>query len=151
MARICGQVSLGEGSSVWAGAVVRGDDAAVEIESGAHVLENCVVEAPAGQKVTIGERAIVSHGAIIHGATIGAGALIGIGAMVLDGAKVGEGAIVGAGAVVPPGAEIGPGMLALGIPAKELREVSEAQSSNIQSEAESLAGKVEYYREALRG
>jgi len=105
---VIGDVTIMEGANVWNGAIIRGDDDTVEIGARATILENCVVEAPTGSPVKIGDEAIVSHGAIVHGATVGAKALVGIGAIVLDGAEVGEGAIVGSGAVVPPRAVIPP-------------------------------------------
>ena len=143
---VIGDVIIGEGTSVWTGAVVRGDDDAVEIGVRATVLENCVVEAPAGSPVGIGDEAIVSHGAIVHGATIGARALVGIGAIVLDGAEIGEGAVVGSGAVVPPRAVIPPDTLALGIPAKPLREVRDNERESVDRERERVLSKVERYK-----
>jgi carbonic anhydrase/acetyltransferase-like protein (isoleucine patch superfamily) len=116
-------VTIKEGGNVWNGAVIRGDDDTVEIGGRVTILENCIVEAPVGSPVNIGDEAIVSHGAIIHGATVGAGVLVGIGAIVLNRAEVGEGAIIGFGVVVPPRAVIPSNTLALSIPAKPLREV----------------------------
>jgi len=94
---IVGDVTIGEGSNVWMGAVVRGDDDTVRIGARTTVLENCVVEAPTGFPVEIGDNSIISHGAVVHGAKIGDRVLVGIGAMVLDGAEVGDGSIVGWG------------------------------------------------------
>ncbi len=139
-------MTIEEGTSVWNGAVVRGDDDTVEIGIRGTVLENCVVEAPVGSPVEIGDEAIVSHGAIVHGATIGARALVGIGAIVLDGAEVGEGAIIGSGAVVPPRAVIPPNTLALSIPAKPLREVRDNERESVDKERERVLSKVESYK-----
>lgn len=146
LARVAGEVSLADGASVWAGAVVRGDDDRVEIGEGAAVLENCVVEAPTGRPVTVGSGAIISHGAIVHGASIGAGCLVGIGAIVLDGAQVGKGSIIGAGAVVAPGTEVPPGSLVLGIPGKVLREVRPEEAANTAAEAANIREKAAIYR-----
>lgn len=144
---VIGDVTIKEGANVWNGAVIRGDDDTVEIGARATILENCVVEAPTGSPVKIGDEAIVSHGAIVHGATVGARALVGIGAIVLDGAEVGEGSIVGSGAVVPPRAVIPPNTLALGIPAKPLREVRDSEREAVDRERERVLSKVEKYRE----
>ncbi len=140
-------MTIREGANVWNGAVIRGDDDTVVIGARATVLENCVVEAPTGSPVSIGDEAIVSHGAIVHGATVGARALVGIGVIVLDGAEVGEGAIIGSGAVVPPRAVIPPNTLALGIPAKPLREVRGGEREAVDTERERVLLKVEKYRE----
>ncbi len=143
---VLGDVIIKEGSGIWNGAVVRGDDDSVEIGARVTVLENCVVEAPVGSPVKIGDGAIVSHGAIIHGATIGTNVLVGIGAIVLDGATVGEGSIIGAGAVVPPRAVIPPNTLALGIPAKPVREVRDGEVEFVAKERQRLASKVDKYK-----
>ena len=140
------EVTIDEGTGIWNGAVVRGDDDSVEIGVRATVLENCIVEAPVGSPVKIGDGAIVSHGAIVHGATIGDEVLVGIGAIVLDGATVGKGSIIGAGAVVPPRAVIPPNTLALGIPAKPAREVRAEEMEFIAKERQRLTSKVEKYK-----
>lgn len=144
---VIGDVTLKEGVNVWMGAVIRGDDDTVEIGARTTVLENCVVEAPTGYPVTIGEDTIVSHGAIVHGARIGSGVLVGIGAIVLDGAEVGDGAIVGSGALVPPRAVIPPNHLALGIPAKPVREVREGEREMVTREHERTLSKATRYKE----
>ena len=146
LARVAGQVILGDGASVWAGAVVRGDDDRVEIAAGSAVLENCVVEAPPGRPVTVGPRAIISHGAIVHGATIGAGCLIGIGAIVLDGAEVGEATIIGAGSVVSPGTKVPARSLVLGIPGKVVRSLRPEEAEKTATEAGKLEEKAAAYR-----
>ena len=143
---VIGEVTIEEGTGIWNGAIVRGDDDSVEIGSRATVLENCVVEAPVGSPVKIGDGVIVSHGAIVHGATLGDEAMVGIGGIILDGATVGEGSIIGAGAVVPPGAVIPPNTLALGIPAKPVREVRTSEVKQVAKERQRLVSKIEKYK-----
>ncbi len=104
------------------------------------MLENCIVEAPVGSPVKIGD------GAIVHGATIGDEVLVGIGAIVLDDAAVGKGAIIGAGAVVPPRTVIPLNTLAQGIPAKPMREVRDAERAFVAKERRRLTSKVEKYK-----
>jgi len=145
-ARIMGAVTLGEDVVVLFGSVVRGDDDTVTIGDGSAVLENSLIEAPRGHPVVIGRRVLISHGAIVHGAKIGDGALVGIGAIVLDGARVGEQAIVGAGAVVPPGREIPPRTLALGVPAKPVRELTPEELARIEEELDAVHAKKGLYR-----
>jgi carbonic anhydrase/acetyltransferase-like protein (isoleucine patch superfamily) len=143
---VIGEVTIGEGVNVWTGAVIRGDDDTVEIGARTTVLENCVIEAPTGYPVAIGEDTVVSHGAVVHGARIGSGVLVGIGAIVLDGAEVGDGAIVGSGALVPLGAVVPPNQLAIGLPAKPLREVREEERLMVAREHERTASKAERYK-----
>ena len=144
---IVGDVTIGEGSNIWMGAVVRGDDDTVRIGARTTVLENCVVEAPTGFPVEIGDDSIVSHGAIVHGARIGNRVLVGIGAMVLDGAEVGDGSIVGSGALVPPGLKIPPNQLVLGLPAKPIRKVRDGEREYLAKEHERTYTKAKRYKE----
>lgn len=143
---VIGDVTLKERVNVWTGAVIRGDDDTVVIGARATILENSVVEAPTGSPVSIGDDAIISHGAIVHGARIGSGVLVGIGAIVLDGAEVGDGAIVGSGALVPPKAVVPPNQLALGVPAKPVREVRDAERAVVAREHERTLAKAERYK-----
>ena len=143
---VIGDVTLEEDVNVWTGAVIRGDDDSVRIGARTTVLENCVIEAPTGNPVSIGADTIVSHSAIIHGATIGEGAIIGIGAIVLDRAEVGEGAMVGSGALVSPRDVIPPRNLALGVPAKPIREVKEGEVAYMKREHERTLSKARIYK-----
>jgi carbonic anhydrase/acetyltransferase-like protein (isoleucine patch superfamily) len=123
---IIGDVTIGPDSSVWYGSTVRGDVNAVRIGSRSNVQDGCVLHVTRDRfDCVLGDEVTVGHRAVVHGCEVGDGALIGIGAVVLDGARVGEGALVGAGAVVAPGAVVPDGMLALGIPARVTRELSE--------------------------
>jgi len=144
---IIGDVTLKERVNVWTGAIIRGDDDTVVVGARTTVLENCVVEAPTGLPVSIGDDTIISHGAIVHGAKVGSRVLIGIGAIVLDGAEVGDGAIVGSGALVPPRAVIPQNHLALGVPAKPVREVRDAEREMVAREHERTLAKAEKYKE----
>lgn len=143
---IIGDVTIGEKANIWTGAVIRGDDDKVEIGSRSTVLENCVVEAPTGSPVKIGDDTIISHGAIVHGSKIGKHVLIGIGAIVLDKAEIGDGAIVGSGALVSPRSVIHANQLALGIPAKPVREVTDADREIIAKEHGRTLAKAEKYK-----
>lgn len=144
---VIGDVTIGEGSNVWMGTVVRGDDDTVRIGARTTVLENCVIEAPTGFPVEIGDDSIVSHGAIVHGARIGNRVLVGIGAIVLDGAEVGDGSIVGSGALVPPGSKIPPNQFALGLPAKPVREVRDGEREYLAKEHKRTYTKAKRYKE----
>jgi len=143
---IIGRVELGERANIWTGTVIRGDDDTVIVGRRTTVLEHCLIEAPTGMPVHIGEDVIISHGAIVHGAQIGDRAVVGIGAMVLDGAKVGDGSIIGSGALVSPRAEIPSGKLVLGIPGKVVRDIEEADIQAMSRERKRTLAKAEKYK-----
>ncbi len=148
-ARIAGDVLVLEDSAVYFGSVIRGDDDSVTVGPETGILELSLVEAPAGHPVEV-TRALISHSAVVHGAKIMEDAVVGIGARVLDGAVVGEAAVVGAGALVPPGREIPPASLALGIPARVIRELSEEEIRKFRSERQVVLEKAKVYREIFR-
>lgn len=122
-----GEVELGRNSSVWFGTVLRGDLALIRVGEGSNLQDGCVVHVGHDQPTVIGHGVSVGHQAVVHACTVEDGALIGISAVVLDGARVGRESIVGAGAVVPSGMDIPPRSLAVGIPAKVVREVTEEE------------------------
>jgi carbonic anhydrase/acetyltransferase-like protein (isoleucine patch superfamily) len=124
-ARVVGDVEIGEGSSVWFNAVIRGDTSFVRIGARTNVQDGAVVHTDTGKPCAIGDDCTVGHLAIVHGCTIGNGCLIGMGAVVLSGAVIGDGSIVGAGSVVPEGTEFQPGSLLVGSPAKRIRGLTD--------------------------
>ena len=125
---VVGDVEIGSDTSIWYGAVVRGDVERVRIGARSNVQDQCVVHVTRNRfPCIIGDEVTVGHRAVIHGCIVGNGALVGIGAIVLDGAEVGEGAFVAAGALVAPGAKIAPGTLAVGVPAREVRPLEAAE------------------------
>jgi carbonic anhydrase/acetyltransferase-like protein (isoleucine patch superfamily) len=121
---VIGNVSLGERVSVWPTAVIRGDSDAISIGDESNVQDGTVIHADEGLPTTIGKRVAIGHRAIVHGSTIEDDCLIAMGAILLNGVHVGAGSIVAAGAVCPEGMKIPPNSLALGIPARVLREVT---------------------------
>jgi len=125
---VVGDVELGADSSVWYGAVVRGDVERITIGARSNVQDGAVVHVTRDRFPThVGDEVTVGHRAVVHGCVVGDGALVGIGAIVLDGARVGEGALIGAGAVVPPGCEVEPYGVAVGIPARVVRHLDEEE------------------------
>lgn len=134
-ADIIGNVVIGDESSVWYHAVIRGDMAPIVIGSGTNIQDNVVVHADQGYPCTIGNSVTVGHSAVIHGCTIGNNTVIGMGAIVMNGAKVGEDCLIGAGSVVTEHTEIPDGMLALGTPAKVIRPLTEEEKKGNQTNA----------------
>ena len=124
-ATIRGDVSIAAESSVWFGVVIRGDTEKVVIGNRTNVQDLCIIHADPGLPCRIGDDVTLGHAAIVHGATVEDGAMIGIRAVVLNGAHVGTGAIIGAGAVVTEGQQIPAHSLAVGVPAKVIRKLTE--------------------------
>ena len=121
---IVGEVNIKEESTIWFGAIVRGDVASISVGKRVNIQDGAVIHGTYGQSKTIIEdRVSIGHNAIVHGAKICKGALIGMGAVVMDHVVVGEGAVVAAGAVVLEGTIIPPKTLFAGVPAKERGEV----------------------------
>ena len=150
MARIVGDVEIGEESYIGFGAIVRADENKIKIGKKVVILENVIIEAPEGELVEIGSRTLVSHGAIVHGAKIGKNVLIGIGSIVLDRAEVGDGSIIAAGAVVPPNHNIPSRSLALGVPAKVIRNVTEQELKHNDNEIDKVIKKAKIYRNIFK-
>ena len=120
-ADIIGDVTIGENSTIWFGAVLRGDEGKIVIGENSNIQDNATVHS----NTTIGNGVTVGHNAIVHGCEISDNCLIGMGATVLDGAKIGEGSLVGAGALVTGGKVFPPKSLILGSPAKLVRELTD--------------------------
>ena len=123
-ARVTGEVSLGRDVSLWYGAAVRGDVAAVTIGEGTNIQDNAVVHVDTGVPNTIGHHVTVGHGAIVHGRSVGDGSLIGMGAVVLGETVIGKGCLIGAGALVTPGTVVPDGMLVVGVPGRVVRPIN---------------------------
>jgi carbonic anhydrase/acetyltransferase-like protein (isoleucine patch superfamily) len=149
-AYVIGAVHLGEESSVWYGAVLRGDTEPIRIGARTNIQDGCVLHADPGYPAIVGEGCVVGHKAVVHGCEIGAGCLIGINATVLNGVKIGEGSIVAAGAVVPEGREFPARSMIVGVPAKQAGEVTEEQTRNIAQGVRSYVERAAAHREALR-
>lgn len=122
---VLGDVTLGRDASVWYHCVVRADMAPITIGDETNIQDLTMVHVDEGVPCTIGRRVGVGHRAILHGCTVEDGALVGMGAVLLNGVRVGAGAVIGAGAVLAEGQEVPPGMLALGVPGRVVRPVSD--------------------------
>ncbi len=116
-ATVIGRVRIGPRSSVWPGAVLRGDYGAITVGEATSIQDGAIIHATAELDTVIGDWVVVGHLAHIEGAVIADRSLIGVGSVVLHRAHVGTGATVGAGAVVTNGMQVPPGALAVGVPA----------------------------------
>jgi carbonic anhydrase/acetyltransferase-like protein (isoleucine patch superfamily) len=124
-ATVMGNVSLAEGSSIWYGAVVRGDVETIAIGKYSNIQDGAVLHGDPGKPTILEDYVTVGHRAVIHSAYIETGCLIGIGAVILDGVRVGAGSIVGAGSVVTK--DVPERSLVVGVPAKKIKDISDEQ------------------------
>ena len=140
-AAVIGDVEIGEESSIWYNAVIRGDIHRIRIGRRSNVQDLCAFHVTGGtHPVSIGDRVTIGHGAVVHGCTMEDGCLIGMGATIMDGAVVGAGALVAAGALVSPGTRIPPRTLAVGSPARVRRELDEAERSQVAEASDLYVG-----------
>ena len=143
-----GKVRLGAESSVWYGAVLRGDTEPIAVGDRTNVQDGCVLHSDPGYPATIGDGCVIGHNAVVHGCEVGNGCLVGMGATIMNGAKIGEGSIVAAGALVPEGKEFPPRSLIVGAPARLVREVTQAQTEDIARGARTYVERARLHRES---
>ena len=149
-AEVAGDVTAGEDVSFWFHTAARGDVHWIRIGARTNVQDGAVLHVSHGtHPLSIGAGVVIGHAAVLHGCTIEDGALVGIGARVLDGAVVEAGAQVGAGALVAPGARVPSGQLALGVPARVARPLSDREREAIPEIVTRYVRLKEQYRAAL--
>jgi len=119
---IIGEVTIEAGASIWYGAVLRGDENSIHIGEGTNIQDNVTIHNIPSHSVKIGKNCSIGHGAIVHGCVIHDNVIIGINATVLDGAEIHTGSIIGANALVLENQVIPENSLAVGVPAKVIRE-----------------------------
>ncbi len=146
-ATVIGDVMLMEESSVWYGAVLRGDLNRIIIGPRSNVQDNAVVHIDTPNEMRLGELVTVGHSAIVHACTIDDEVLIGMGAIVLDGSEIGARSIIGANALVTLGSKIPPGSLVLGSPAKVKRALTLEEQKDIAHWAWSYVETSKHFRE----
>ncbi len=146
-ATVLGDITVGEGSSLFFGAVARSEFVPIVIGKNTNIQDNCVLHADPGFPMTIGDGVTVGHGAILHSCTVGDNTLIGMGAIVLNGAVIGRDCIVAAGALVPQNAQIPPRSLVMGSPAKVRRDVTDEEIAANRRSAEGYVTEAAEYKE----
>ena len=143
---ITGDVTIGPESTIWFNTVIRGDVAPTIIGSKVSIQDlSCLHQSP-NNPLIIEDEVTIGHQVTLHSCTIRKGALIGMGSIILDGAEIGEGAFIGAGSLVPPGKKIPPNSLALGSPAKVVRELNEEDKADVQRIIREYVEKGQYYK-----
>jgi carbonic anhydrase/acetyltransferase-like protein (isoleucine patch superfamily) len=148
-AQVIGDVVLGEGASVWLGAVIRGDNTRLQIGARTNIQDGAVLHSDVGKPLTLGDDVTIGHQAMLHGCTVGDGSLIGIQAVVLNGARIGKSCLVGAGAVVTEGKQFEDGWLILGAPAKAVRPLTPEQLDGLARSAAGYVAKARHFRTGL--
>lgn len=146
-ANIHGNVTIGAMSFVLFGVSIRAEFDHITIGSETNIQDGSVVHCDEGIPCVIGSRVTVGHAAVVHGARVGDGALIGIGARALNNSSVGEGAWLAAGSLLPEGKSIPAGTLALGTPAKVVRELTDAEIASASDGVDHYLALAEAYRE----
>ena len=135
-ATVIGDVTIGKNVGIWYNAILRGDVAPITIGDNTNIQDGSVIHCDVGIPTLVGENVTVGHNVMLHACKIGNNSLIGIGSIVLDGSVVGENSIIGAGAVVTPGTKIPPYSMALGIPAKVVKKITEEEADKLVEHAE---------------
>jgi carbonic anhydrase/acetyltransferase-like protein (isoleucine patch superfamily) len=149
-AQVIGDVHLGEESSIWFNAVVRGDVHYIRIGDRSNIQDNSVIHVRHHSHPTILEDQVtVGHSVTLHGCYIERGALIGIGSVILDDARIGAYSIVGAGSVVSPGTVIPPHSLVMGVPARVKRTLAEDEVTGLNVFWQNYVEYTRMYRESL--
>jgi carbonic anhydrase/acetyltransferase-like protein (isoleucine patch superfamily) len=123
-AEVIGAVTVGPNTSIWPGAVLRGDYGWIRVGANCSIQDNVVLHCSAENPCIVGSGVTVAHGAIVHACRIGDECLVGAGSIVFDGAKIGKHSILGIGAVVPGGKRIPAGSVAVGVPAQIARRTT---------------------------
>jgi len=138
-ATVIGDVVLGPRSSVFYGAILRGDIHEIRVGEGTNIQDNAIVHLADDFGAYIGSWCTIGHAAIVHACRVGDECLIGMGATILDGASIGARSIVGANSLVPLGFSCPPGSMVYGSPAKIIRPLTEAEQGGMRPHAEKYA------------
>lgn len=147
-AALIGDVTIEDGASVWFGCVLRGDVSPIVVGARSNIQDNTVIHGQHGCPTVIGEDVTVGHSAVLHATIIGDRVLVGMGAVLLSRCRIGSDTIIGARALVTEDVEIPPGSLAVGMPARVRRHLTELEHEHIMVSARHY---IEYAAQYLRG
>ncbi len=148
-ASIIGQVTLGENVSVFPGAVLRGDIAAITVGANSNIQDNACLHVNYNTPCEIGCSVSIGHGAVVHGSKVGDHVIIGMNAVVME-SEVGPNCIIGAGAVIPAGKRIPAGSLVMGVPGKVVRALEEEEVNAIVDNAREYVRAITVYKQQLK-
>jgi carbonic anhydrase/acetyltransferase-like protein (isoleucine patch superfamily) len=147
---LIGDVVIGAGASVWFGAVLRGDEAQINVGDGANVQDNVVIHCALNLPTVIEKDASVGHSAQLEGCIVEQGAVVGMGATMLQRSRLGAGSLLAAGAVLAEGTEVPPGHMAAGVPAKIKKSLDGSSGNWVGITAKHYRDRAVAYREKLR-
>lgn len=148
--KIIGEVVVGEESTIWFNAVLRGDEGLISIGKRCSIQDNSTIHLYEGAPVIVEDEVTVGHNVILHGCKVGSRSIIGMGSTILDHAEIGEECIIGANTLIPPGKKIPPRSLVVGSPGKVVRELSDKDFEIIQLSIDTYVQKGYDYREILQ-
>src|SRR5882757_165817 len=149
-ASVIGRVRLKADTSIWFGAVLRGDNEWIELGTRSQIQDNSTLHTDPGFPLVIGENCVIGHNVVLHGCTIGANSLIGMGAILLNGAKIGRNCLVGAGALVTEGKEFPDNSLIVGSPARAVRTLDDKAIEGIARGADIYVRRWQQYANGLK-
>ena len=149
-ASVIGNVTLADESSVWWGAVLRGDYDPIIIGTRTNIQDNCIVHMDEDFPVTIGSRVTVGHKAVLHGCTVGDNSLIGINSVVMNGVTIGENCLIGSNTLITEGKTIPPGTLTLGSPGKVVRDLTAEEIEELTDFSDRYVRNSSRYRNTLK-
>lgn len=149
-ATVIGQVTLKQDSSIWWGAVLRGDYDSIVVGEATNIQDNSVVHTDAGFPVNIGNRVTVGHNAVVHGCTLGDNSLIGINSTILNGVEIGQNCLIGSNTLLTEGKKIPDGMLVFGSPGRVVRELAPKEIAELREISDRYVRNASYYRTKLQ-
>lgn len=148
-ASVIGKVRLANDTSVWFGAVLRGDNESITVGENTNIQECAVIHTDPGFPCILGSNVTIGHQAMLHGCQVGDNSLIGINAVVLNGAKIGRNCLIGANALVTENQEIPDGSLVIGSPAKPIKQLTTAQIQKLKESAEHYVTRFKKFKRDL--
>lgn len=146
-ATLIGDVEVGEGSSIWENAVLRGDMGRIRIGRHSSIQDSCTIHTDIGGQCIVGDFVTVGHNAVIHGSTIHDYVIVGMNSTLLEGSEIGPNSVVAAGSVVLEKEKTPPRVLLAGVPAKPVKNLDESDLEAIRYAAEAYVELVKQYRE----
>src|SRR4029079_3685685 len=149
-ATLAGSIILENEVNIWFGVVIRADNDQVHIGEATNIQDGSVLHCDPGFPLTVGKRVTIGHKVMLHGCTVGDGALIGITSVILNGAKIGAGSLVGANSLVSEGKEIPPGVLAIGSPARVVRELKPEEREGLLRVARGYVERARLFKVSLK-
>ena len=149
-ANVIGDVQMGEDSSIWFNATLRGDNEPIIIGDGSNIQDGSVIHTDPGHECRIGKFVTVGHMVMLHGCNVGDGSLIGIGSVILNGAKIGKNCIIGAKALITEGMEIPDGSMVLGMPGKIKKTLNDDEQKLVSLGAHHYIENYKKYKEIAK-